>query len=900
MAVRRIVLTWAAGALCVAFDAGRATAQGRAVPAPPPYSDSVRAAPGPRYAAGAVHRFLFGSGWRDVWVIPITLPVLDLGAFAGGLQPESQGGNVQSKTLHFVDASGHGWVFRSVDKYPSEKIASVSGTPVGELIQDQISAQHPAAPLIVPKLLDAIGILSAEPRLYVMPDDARLGEFRATFAGMIGALEPKPKEGPDDTPGSYGSRKIVDTEELFDELEKSSANAVAGDELVRLRLLDFIIGDTDRTIDQYRFARFPDPGDESRYVWRPIPRDRDRAFMHPDGVVARLARAVVYPKLVAFGPRHSSINANTFSSHAVDRRLLTGVEREVFAEQAAFVKATLTDSAIAVAVSALPASYPEEHERWLEESIKSRRESLSSIADDFYLWLASEVDVRATDEQDSADIARLADGRVEVRLFRRAAAATPPADESLQSDGNTIAAAPYYQRVFLPSETREVRVFLQGGDDIASVHGAGADIGIRVIGGGGDDVLIDSSPTTGAHLYDDRGQNRFLPTTRTHVDTRPWEAPNPAEGARLNVAWAPDWGGAGGWSLGVDYNNAAGVIVGAGRSFTDYGFRRLPYHWHVQARALYGSDASAFGAELRAEYRLENSPNSVDALVRWSGFDGFRWYGAGNDTEEISRELSLVRTDRLSFEPSFTWRWSAAASKDDGQADSVAAKTKLALRPMEGTFALGPLLRYTATHEFSDDSPFAIDQPLGFDPLWQLGASARLHMETTDGRAAPRRGVRVSASALAFPGVIDAQRAAANASAEVNAYVPLIGDGLHLALRAGAAGAFGDYAAFDAAVIGGRTTLRGFRYQRFAGDAAAFGGAELRMPVTEIVFLMRGELGVFALTDAGRVWVDGESPGGWHTSLGGGFWFETVGRALSVAFASAERDRVYVSFGLPF
>ncbi|MGH7554059.1 MAG: hypothetical protein ACREMQ_13640, partial [Longimicrobiales bacterium] len=702
---------------------------------------------------------------------------------------------------------------------------------MGELIQDQISAQHPAAPLIVPKLLDAIGILSVEPALYVMPDDARLGEFRATFAGMIGALEPKPKEGPDDTPGTYGSRKIVDTKELFDELEKSSANTIAGEELVRLRLLDFIIGDTDRTIDQYRFARFPDPKDDSRYVWRPIPRDRDRAFMHPDGVTAGLARAVVFPKLVAFGPKHSSIKAHTFSSHAVDRRLLTGVEREVFAAQAAFVKATLTDSAIEAAVSHLPASYPESHGRWISESMKARRESLNAIANEFYEWLATEVDVRGTDEQDSADIARLADGRVSLRLVRRGTAAAASSDESLQSDAVVTAMSPYYHRVFLPSETREVRVFLQGGDDIASVHGAGDGIVIRVIGGGGDDVLIDSSPTAGAHLYDDRGQNRFFRTARTHVDTRAWEAPDPAEGARVDVSWAPDWGAAGGWSLGVDYQDAAGVIVGGGRSLMDYGFRRLPYHWHTDARVLYGIDAAAFGAEVRAEYRPENSSSSVDALVRWSGFDGFRWYGPGNDTEELSRELSLVRTDRLSFEPSFTWRWGNAAAQDDAASDSADdATTRRALRPTQGSFAVGPVLRYTYADSPPDESPFVTEQPLGFDALWQIGGSARLQVERTDGRAAPRRGLRLRAHAMAVPGLIDAQDVAANATAEVNAYVPLLGDGLHLALRAGGTGAFGDYAAFDAAMIGGRTTLRGFRYQRFAGDVATFGGGELRMP----------------------------------------------------------------------
>jgi hypothetical protein len=68
-----------------------------------------------------------------------------------------------------------------------------------------------------------------------------------------------------------------------------------------------------------------------------------------------------------------------------------------------------------------------------------------------------------------------------------------------------------------------------------------------------------------------------------------------------------------------------------------------------------------------------------------------------------------------------------------------------------------------------------------------------------------------------------------------------------LALRVGGKQVFGDYPYHEAAYIGGANTLRGFPKQRFAGDASAFGSAELRIPVTRVYILVPGQLGVFAL-----------------------------------------------------
>ena len=122
-----------------------------------------------------------------------------------------------------------------------------------------------------------------------------------------------------------------------------------------------------------------------------------------------------------------------------------------------------------------------------------------------------------------------------------------------------------------------------------------------------------------------------------------------------------------------------------------------------------------------------------------------------------------------------------------------------------------------------------------------------------------------------------------------------------LALRAGGQWAVGDYPWQESAFVGGPMNLRGFPYQRFRGDAALFGSAELRTRLAYLnLGIARTHLGAFALADAGRVYLDGDSPGGWHTGVGGGLSFQTLGRVATVAYARGERNSVYVTIGMPF
>ena len=142
---------------------------------------------------------------------------------------------------------------------------------------------------------------------------------------------------------------------------------------------------------------------------------------------------------------------------------------------------------------------------------------------------------------------------------------------------------------------------------------------------------------------------------------------------------------------------------------------------------------------------------------------------------------------------------------------------------------------------------------------------------------------------------------------------PSVSSWISLALRAGGeklwvserAGAFTpvDFPWSDAAFLGGAETIRGWADQRFAGDAAVFGSGELRLRVFNPRVVVPVETGIFGFADAGRVYLDGDSPGGWHTSVGGGIWFKPVAQPYMLragAGVSDEGTKIHILLGLPY
>lgn len=826
--------------------------------APAPAQRDTVVVAGERYHASAFRRFLWGSSYRDLWTAPVRVPVLDLATYAGGLTPTRLGGGLQTVSLRFRSGDGREFAFRSVDKDQTQSLPrDLKGTLVARVDQDQVSSLVPAAGVAAHGVEAAAGLPHTTERLFLMPDDPRLGEFRARFAGMVGTLEERPEAGAH----ALGAEAVVDTDTMLAALESGPGERLDDRGYLAARLVDFVLGDWDRHSGQYEWMRFPRAGG---HLWRVFPRDRDYAFVDYDGFLVSLGRG-----FVANTPRYGGridLHQLVLNAAPLDHRLLGGVDRAAWDSVTRAVQAGLTDARIDAAIAALPPEWREREGARLAALLRARRDDLPRVSLDFYRIIAREVEAHGTDAADLAEVERLPGGNVRVTVR--------PAGGG----------EPLYRRELSWVESREVRVYLHGGADRARVFGSGPEqVIVRVIGGPGDDDLVDEG-RAGHHtaFYDDAGTNRYTRRPHTKVDERGW----------TTKKWTPgggklpprDWGSSasafapsGGW-----HRAGTGPYLAIGPSWTRYGFRREPYAVKQSFRFMWLVQHGRFGAEYRGDFRYVGRPQDrTGALLRVSDMEASRFFGFGNATQTggVAHDHFTVFERQILADGE---RWHGIG---------------------RGAWLVGGITGRFTDAEPVPGAPSTIENPRGIGDYLAAGGRAGLVLDRTDSTAYHRSGFTLSATGSGFPLTHHDASAFGLAQGVATTYLSAGSWGPTLALRAGGQRVWGGFPFQYAAYLGGSHTLRGHASERFAGDASAYGSAELRQVLGRAnLLLARGELGVFGLADGGRVWYQGASPGGWHTAVGGGLFFTFLDRtkAVSAYYAKGEEGTLYFAFGLPF
>lgn len=522
----------------------------------------------------------------------------------------------------------------------------------------------------------------------------------------------------------------------------------------------------------------------------------------------------------------------------------------------------MTDTVIDRAVGRLPPEYRARNAGWLAHALKLRRDALPAAAARFYRLLAGEVEIHGTDQPDRAEVTVERGRTLDVTLYSR------------QGDTST----PHFHRRFDRADTREVRLFLHGGNDAVRVHGAGSGAPVlRVIGGGGDDQVTDSSRAGGTRFYDARGANRADGTQRPPLDPRPFPDFRLSDSTPYPER---DWGGF--WRFRPWLSSApdVGLFIGGGVVRYNFGFRTRPYRSRVAVRAGYATGAERFRAEVVGEFRRLNSRVRTTLLLRASGIEVVRFFGFGNDTRRVAEDAFYrVRQEQYEVAPAIVV--------------PVGAR---------GALTVGPMLKYASTD--ADPSRFIGQlRPYGSGPFGQVGAAAGVEWDTRDGRAASR-GLHLSAGGSLTPPIWDVVRTFGELHAEAATYLtPRTSFGPTLALRAGGKKVWGDFPFFESAFVGGASNVRGLREQRYAGDAALYGSAELRARLGRFYVVLPGDYGVFGLVDAGRVFLEGATSDTWHTGVGGGIWFAVLepGNTITLSLVRGDdRTAFYLRAGFAY
>ncbi len=829
--------------------------------------DSVSIVPGPDYAAGGFHRFFWGDHYRDAWTTEIRVSVLDLETFAGGLTPLSAGGGLQTKSLWLRGADGKIYAFRSVYKNAGLLVPEIlRDTYVEDLFQDQMSTQYPFAPLVVEPILHAAGVLHTEPFLYVLPDEPSLGEFREVFGGILGAMAERPDENESELAAFLGALEVIDGDEMVERVIADPSQRVHSRSYLAARMVDILVGDWDRHVDQWRWADF---ASDSTPGWRPIPQDRDQAFARLDGFVLGIGRRRT-PMLTSFADKYDDVSRYHYQARFVDRLFLTELDRAVWDSTAVSLTDRLTDDVIDAAVARLPSEVQSVDAAFLRSALQRRRDELTRVTTDMYELLAREPYVHASNLSDVAEVTGTAEG-VEI-VIRSALGGSQP----------------YFRRVFRASETKEVRLYLHAGDDRAVIQADGdLPIRVKIIGGEGEDEFHFDSPTGNVHLYDQHGSNRVVGTGGAGINGKRY--PEPILVPESGTQAPPRHWGRFGFPLATGgYNPDLGLVVGGFYTWFDYGFRKDPYASRVTAS---GAVSTRLQGALRiaADFRFENSPLFVGLDAYGSSLEIVHFYGVGNDTELVPGRSSGsdfydVETRLTEGEATFRSDWGGVLDVGIG---------------VKGSFSN------------TKDKPntFLGQRPdtYGAGQFAQAGGVLRLDLVThkpgilVESAVRPRASLRLRGEY--YPALIDVEEPYGALDVVAATSLPLGMRRWELGFRAGGKKIWGDAPFFQLAYIGGNNSLRGWPRQRFAGDASLYGSAELRLDLFNYHIVFPSTFGILGLADVGRVWVDGDSPGDWHTGYGAGIWLALRGTRsiISVAYAESDEDKgLYINVGFPF
>lgn len=869
----------------------------------------VSVVPGADYEAGALHTLLFGKHWRSLWTTQVEVPVLDPGTFAGGLTPLEKGGGFQTVSLRFRGSDGKEYRFRTLDKDPARGMPpKLRNTVVSDVVQDQVSTSNPVSGQIIPPLLDAAGVYNVAPAIVVMPyDKVLLGQFHDEFAGLVGTIEEHPEESSVPGAGFKAADRISGTYKVFDSLEDDSANRVDARAYLRARLIDLFIGDWDRHSDQWRWAGYKKDG---ATTWVPVPRDRDNAFSRQDGVFSWIITQII-PQIEGFGEKYPDIRYLSWSGRPLDRRLLSGIGRDEWDAVTADLQMKLTDEVIGRAVGNMPpAMYAKEGER-LERDLRSRRDLLGEASSELYMLYAEDVDVFASDKSEFARVNRLQDGQVEVSVFHKT-------DLAGEATGQSV-----YRRVFDPRETREVRLYLGGGDDAVLVEGPVVknSVKVRVIGGEGADRFEDRTekPVAGypwtaekmTFFYDHGDRSEFSGTRYTVVDRHPAK-PEPTEDKDKYDLRPRDSGQevvANITGLDLNYSPDYGPYLGWGFSVEDYGFRSEPYRYNMRFNGgVAAGDDLRYQLYYRGDFRTLFRNASLLLEAGTSGLDMMNFYGLGNenyyrgsgkkeDDFELLNQVTTIRAS-LRYPMNGQYRWSAGFGAKwvdlDIEPGSFIDLNRSVIPGIDtdfsGSFHIG----------FHYDSR-QIGDYVELSPRKQAG---RLSGSEGGGTTAATSGMLVDLEASHYPEFFGNDETFTRLRGEVRTYIPFSTPGYsRLVLRIGGEKLWGDYPFWEAAYLGGSTSLRGYDRQRFSGDASLYAGSELRLYLGSFKFLVPVIYGPIAFLETGRVFLDGEDSSAWHTAAGGGLWFGFIESRYSASIVYArgfDDGRLMDDYGIYF
>lgn len=840
-------------------------------------SDSITIKASSKYNISESKYFLLGKNYRVIWDTPIKVPVFDIGNKKEGLHVVKRGGGKQTLSLRLEDENGRQYVLRSLEKnvegfLPDE----LDNTFAVDLVQDQISTANPYAALVVAKLAEYAGIYHTNPEIVYVPDDPNFGIYRQDIAGQLYIFEERPDNDRSDVASFGYSKNIISTSDMIEKIFEDEDHFIDSDAYIRARLFDILINDWDRHEDQWRWASFKNDG---KTIYKPIPRDRDQAFFVNQGAITRIsAQKWISPRFQDFNEYTKNVVGLSYQARLLDRTLLTQSEWNDWQEQIDSLKTLLTSGQIDKAVLSFPKEVQALCASQTAEILKARLKNLEPMARELYLFLAEEVDITGTNKKDLFEIYMPDDTTISITGF----------------NFKNKTEKEIYNRVFYASETEKVRIYGFAKKDKFLIEGKATNkISLSIIGGDDEDEVIyeGNKVPRFISIYDKESpnlSNTLKKRTINIYDEKELEYDR--EAFEYDVVYP---------GLFMGYNQDDGIFLGGGPVIKKFS----PYHrqrYEILANYAFLTNAYNFHFDAKNIFPLKHLELSLVADIKSPNYVN-NYFGMGNETkwqvDKSEKEYYWVRMREYYVKPEFV----KFLDKDENH-----------------KAGFGLFYKYTNVEETPDRfiSDFLNNglEPDDLLPHSFAGLSMNYEWNTISNKDLKKedefggsnmfrtRGIQLETEITQFIGLNDNSPDFTKISGEWTSYLSFSKrPRVVYAVRVGGEKIFGDYVFNEAAKLGQKENLRGFRQTRFYGDANVYLNTEIRIRSKQLnTYVLNTTAGLFIYNDIGRVWLEGENSSRWHDGYGIGFWWSPFDMALlTISYAGSTEDNL-INFSINY
>ncbi|NNE25346.1 MAG: hypothetical protein HKN09_00755, partial [Saprospiraceae bacterium] len=755
--------------------------------------DSINIAANKDFKARGFKKFWLGSQYRDIWGTEIRTPVIDLKNTLGGLTPIKKGGGMASNSLRMEDPQGKHFILRSINKdYTKLLPEGFKNLKAINIMRDQNSASHPFGALMIPTLSKAAGIYYTEPKLVYLANQKQLGNYNKHFPEEMYLLEQRPADDWSDHAPFGNSEEIISYNDLLDILENKKKHFVDQQWVLKSRLFDLWIHDWDRHDDQWRWASFEY---EEGTLYRPIPRDRDQAFYKFVGLLPRLIAIYAMRKFKTMDDVIHDVPGLIFNAKHFDRFFLNELDWTEWEAITKELQDSMTDESIEACFEALPEEVRALHREDLTQKLKKRRDDLLKYARKFYTFINKEVEISGTNNKDDFTINVLENGDLEISF------SVHDKDERILR----------YERILDHTVTSEVRLYGLGNEDLFIFKGhPHSKIKIRIIGGEDDDEIKDES---GGSIL----KSVFVYDTHEGIDVeKKYKFKDQRSDEDLEVN---DYDRSGfKYNVGLPfmllgYTPDDRWWIGLGGTFTKHGWRKAPY-------------------AAKHDISLSLAPGVKNTLI-------FKYEGIY--TEALFGSLDF--NPRLAFTNPFYVNYFGAQNEIQPDADDIqfnwvrmsnyGIETHLRKRAKNGRshFYFGPAYR---SYKVVDVEDRVLEDIFNDgDPIYErdhfLGGNIGYVLDAVDRNNAPTQGIRLGAH-YKYLRDIDNGNVVSNLSVDGGFYLTVTArPEIIFATKARYTKVFGDPLFYQLPHLGNNNGLRGFRNERFRGEATFSHMTDLRM-----------------------------------------------------------------------